>query len=60
MVMVLCILLINDGLLCYDGVEWELIKVSSSSPVRSVFVDSENNIYIGLIKDFGLSISYWH
>lgn len=44
----------NDGLLCFDGVNWNLHEVSDNSPVRSVFVDSENNTYIGLIRDFGI------
>lgn len=43
----------NDGLLRFDGEHWELTKASSTSPVRSVFVDSNNNIYLGLINDFG-------
>lgn len=44
----------NDGLLRYDGVKWELSKISDSSPLRSVFVDEDNTIYVGLINDFGL------
>jgi len=44
----------NDGLLCFDGVKWNLIPVSSCSPLRSVFVDSKNTIYVGLINDFGI------
>ena len=44
----------NDGLLRFDGIHWELTKASTTSPVRSVFVDSGNNIYLGLINDFGI------
>ncbi len=44
----------NDGLLCFNGVEWDLTRVSSSSPLRSVMVDSKNTIYAGLINDFGI------
>jgi ligand-binding sensor domain-containing protein len=44
----------NDGVLRYDGVHWELIEVSNNSPVRSVFVDDSNNIYVGLFNDFGV------
>ncbi len=44
----------NDGLLCYNGVNWDLTRISTTSPLRSVFVDSKNSLYVGLINDFGL------
>ena len=44
----------NDGLLSFNGVEWNLTRVSSSSPLRSILVDSRNTIYAGLINDFGV------
>ncbi len=44
----------NDGLLCFNGVEWNLSRVSSSSPLRSILIDSKNTIYAGLINDFGI------
>jgi len=44
----------NDGVLFFNGETWDLIKVSSSSPVRSVLTDSKGHIYIGLINDFGI------
>ena len=44
----------NDGLLSFNGVNWNLSKISSSSPLRSVFVDSKDNLYVGLINDFGI------
>lgn len=44
----------NDGILRFDGVNWDLIEVSHVSPVRSVFADSENHIYAGLFNDFGI------
>lgn len=44
----------NDGVLSFNGVNWDLIPVSDYSPVRSVFVDSNNTLYVGLINDFGL------
>ncbi len=46
----------NDGLLCFNGVEWDLTRVSASSPLRSIMVDSGNNLYAGLINDFGIII----
>lgn len=44
----------NDGLLSYDGIKWELMEVSSVAPVRSVFISGNNNLYVGLINDFGV------
>ena len=44
----------NDGLLSFDGVEWNLTKISSISPLRSILVDSKNRICAGLINDFGI------
>ena len=44
----------NDGLLCFNGVEWNLTRVSTSSPLRSIMVDSGNTLYAGLINDFGI------
>ncbi len=44
----------NEGVLRFDGIHWDLIKVSESSPVRSVHVDTDNNIFVGLFNDFGL------
>jgi len=44
----------NDGLLFFDGGEWNLSRISASSPLRSILVDSENRIYVGLINDFGV------
>lgn len=46
----------NDGILKFDGLHWDLIEISSASPVRSVCVDSNNNIYAGLFNDFGILI----
>lgn len=44
----------NDGLLSFNGVEWNLTRVSDISPLRSILVDSSNKIYAGLINDFGI------
>ena len=46
----------NNGLLSFDGVEWDLTKISSISPLRSILVDSNNRICVGLINDFGIII----
>ena len=44
----------NDGLLIFDGIRWELVKISQSSAIRSVCIDKENKIYVGLFNDFGI------
>lgn len=44
----------NNGILRFDGTHWDLIPVSGTSPVRSIAIDDENNIYVGLINDFGV------
>jgi ligand-binding sensor domain-containing protein/DNA-binding CsgD family transcriptional regulator len=44
----------NDGVLRFDGISWELFRISSASAVRSVHVSSENQIYVGTYNDFGL------
>jgi len=46
----------NEGILQFDGLHWNLIEVSESSPVRSVFSGTQNNIYVGLYNDFGMLI----
>lgn len=43
----------NNGVLMFDGQHWKTIPVSSSSPVRSINVDENGTIYIGLYNDFG-------
>ncbi|MFW6370322.1 MAG: regulator, partial [Bacteroidota bacterium] len=44
----------NQGVLRFDGMHWDLIEVSESSPVRAVCIDQQNNIYVGLFNDFGI------
>ncbi|WP_321347447.1 triple tyrosine motif-containing protein [uncultured Draconibacterium sp.] len=44
----------NDGLLRFDGRSWELFSVSSTSNVRSVCIDDNGVIYIGMDDDFGI------
>ncbi len=43
----------NDGVLEYDGVSWRKILVSNNSVVRSIEIDSSQNIYIGASNEFG-------
>ncbi|MDX8337558.1 two-component regulator propeller domain-containing protein [Draconibacterium sp. IB214405] len=44
----------NDGLLRFDGKNWDLFNVSSTSNVRSVCIDDDGVIYIGMDNDFGI------
>jgi ligand-binding sensor domain-containing protein/DNA-binding CsgD family transcriptional regulator len=43
----------NDGVLRFDGVHWDLYEVPRV-PVRSILIDSENRIFIGMFNDFGI------
>ena len=44
----------NDGVLRFDGLNWDLFQVTDHSPVRSVCIDENGVIYIGLNDDFGI------
>ena len=44
----------NDGVLRFDGVNWDLFQVSQPSPVRSVYIDSNDRIFVGMFNDFGI------
>lgn len=44
----------NDGLLRFDGLNWDLFKVTTTSPVRSVCIDDKGTIYVGTDNDFGI------
>lgn len=44
----------NDGLLRFDGLNWDLFRVTTTSPVRSVCIDDEGTIYVGTDNDFGI------
>jgi hypothetical protein len=44
----------NDGVLRFDGLHCDLTEVSLASPIRSILVDSNNNIYVGLFNNFGI------
>lgn len=43
----------NEGVLIFDGLHWQLVNVSKAKPIRSVFRDSNNRIFVGLLNDFG-------
>ena len=43
----------NEGLLVFDGVQWELYKLPNFSITRSVYIDNKGDIYIGAYNDLG-------
>ncbi len=44
----------NDGVLQYDGLIWELIKINKGAIVRSLAIDSKGAIFVGAENEFGL------
>ncbi len=43
----------NDGLLVFDGEQWQLYTMPNRSMVRSVYIDESGDIYIGAYNDLG-------
>jgi len=43
----------NDGLLEFDGSNWRLYEMPGKLNVRSVFVDSNDLVYVGSYEEFG-------
>lgn len=43
----------NAGILIFDGVNWQLKQMPNFSSVRSVFINSDDQIYIGAYNEFG-------
>lgn len=43
----------NQGVIIYDGTEWELIALPNRSVVRSLFRDQNDRIYVGGFNEFG-------
>lgn len=43
----------DEGLLVYDGVNWELYRMPNLSMARSVYIDNKGKIYIGAYNDIG-------
>jgi hypothetical protein len=43
----------NDGVLIYDGVRWQLVRVANKSVVRSLDLDASGTVYVGARGDFG-------
>lgn len=47
----------NEGLLVYDGNQWQIYKMPNSSIVRALFVDRSGDIYVGAYNEMGKMIS---
>ncbi|MCH8523707.1 MAG: hypothetical protein LAT52_04075 [Balneolales bacterium] len=43
----------RDGVLVFDGINWNLIELPISTPLRSLAIDSRNRVYIGGVGQFG-------
>jgi DNA-binding CsgD family transcriptional regulator len=44
----------NQGILTYDGAEWDLIPLPNGSVVRSLFKDPDGTIYAGGFNEIGI------
>ncbi len=47
----------NEGLLVYDGNQWQLYKMPNSSIVRALFVDKSGVIYVGAYNELGKMVT---
>ncbi|MEI7421396.1 MAG: triple tyrosine motif-containing protein [Prolixibacteraceae bacterium] len=47
----------NEGLLVYDGNQWQLYKMPNSSIVRALFVNKNGEIYVGAYNELGKMVS---
>jgi ligand-binding sensor domain-containing protein/DNA-binding CsgD family transcriptional regulator len=43
----------NDGMLVFDGVQWELYRIPGFSIMRSIHIDDRGEIYIGAYNEIG-------
>ncbi|MBW8334093.1 MAG: hypothetical protein K0M40_18905 [Prolixibacteraceae bacterium] len=43
----------NEGLLFFDGVSWRLHRMPNSSIVRSLYIDKNEQIYVGAYNELG-------
>lgn len=47
----------NEGLLMYDGNQWQLFKMPNSSIIRALYVDKSGEIYVGAYNELGKMIT---
>ncbi|MEM7583241.1 MAG: ATP-binding protein [Acidobacteriota bacterium] len=43
----------GDGVLRFDGVEWQTVEVANASIVRSLAKDADGRIYVGAVNELG-------
>lgn len=43
----------GDGVLMFDGVHWDVIKIANNYTVSSIAIDKDNRIYVGSSSEFG-------
>jgi len=47
----------NEGLLVYDGDQWELYHMPNLSMVRSIYINDKDEIYIGAYNEIGKMVT---
>ena len=47
----------NEGLMMYDGNQWQVYKMPNSSIVRALFVSKSGEIYVGAYNELGKMVS---
>ncbi len=43
----------SDGIIEFDGIKWDIIKIRDNKTIRDLEIDSNGIIYVGAIGDFG-------
>ena len=44
----------NDrGLLVFDGIHWDLVKLPNNLGVRALYISKDGRIYVGSFEEFG-------
>ncbi|WP_257668965.1 ATP-binding protein [Parapedobacter tibetensis] len=43
----------GDGVLLYDGVNWEIVPLPDRGHAKSIAIDNKNTIYVGAAHEFG-------
>ncbi len=43
----------NRGLVAFDGIHWDLVKLPNNLGVRALYISKEGRIYVGSFEEFG-------
>ena len=43
----------NRGLLVFDGIHWDLVKLPNNLGVRALYISKDGRIYVGSFEEFG-------